>query len=215
MIQLRQLLLIAAACLQGCGGSSPEQTTATVVVPPIPRNLPICQPGEDTAVITGTVAGETEKSYFQNPFYVHPDSKRVEVSYQWTDVNPGPSTGSDPNDTTVMDLAVWDQRGYKDASGFRGWSGDRQGRIDRAQAAVFIEKGTAERGYSAGPIESGVWYAEIGVAIASNNGAEYEIRLDCFDTDSVDPVAADPVDPDFVANPNPGWYHGDFHMVTA
>jgi hypothetical protein len=205
-------LFAALALLNGCGGMSPEAPAELVASLPIPSDLKVCQPGEDTVVITGTVAGEVAKSYFQNPFYVHPDSKRVEVSYQWSDVNPKASTGTDPNDTTVMDLAVWDQRGYKDAAGFRGWSGDRQGRIDRSQAPVFIEKGTAERGYTAGPIEAGTWYAEIGVAIASNNGAEYEIRLDCFDTDSVDLVVADPVDPNFVANANSGWYHGDFHM---
>lgn len=205
-------LLAATAALGGCGGSSPDEAGNPLASLPIPQGLKICQPGEDTVVITGQVAGEVAKTYFQNPFYVHPDSKRVEVSYQWTDINPSQSTGTDPNDTTVMDLAVWDQRGYKDAAGFRGWSGDRQGRIDRSQAPVFIEKGAAERGYTAGPVEAGTWYAEIGVAIASNNGAEYEIRVDCYDTDSVDPVAPDPVDPNFVANPNPGWYHGDFHM---
>lgn len=211
-IQRYVYLATAAAILTGCGGASPDPTTQLPASLPNPAGLKICQPGENTVVLTGEVAGATAKSYFQNPFFVHPNTKRVEVSYQWSDINPSPSTGSDPNDTTVMDLAVWDQRGYKSAAGFRGWSGDRQGRIDRSQAAVFIEKGTAERGYTAGVIEAGVWYAEIGVAIASNNGAAYEIRLDCFDTDSIEPVAADPVDPDFVANPNAGWYHGDFHM---
>lgn len=202
-------LLFVAALLIACHGgssSSPKTTPAPAIT------ATSCPLDGEAISITGSIAGGTAKEYFVIPVDIPSGTQRIEFLYGWEEINPLPSTGIDPNDSTVLDLGWWDQHGYRDPAGFRGWSGSRQARLDQGQQPGFIEAAQAERGYTAGVIKPGVWFAEIGVAITSRNGANYQLQIQCVSQGSGAAVAADPVDPNHIANANPGWYHGDFHM---
>ncbi len=193
------LLLLLAAC-----GSS--DNGAGVSVPPPGQAL--CAPGQAPLEFAGTVATADAKTYRLMPFTVLAGTGRVEVAYQWTDAPGLPST---PLTATTLDLGLWDSAGYRSPQGFRGWSGSRQGRLDRDQAPVFVEATRAERGYVPGNIVPGIWYAELGIAAVAPQGASYLLRIECEAAVSGSP-ANDPVDRSHVARVVPGWYHGDFHM---
>ena len=139
-----------------------------------------------------------------------PGPERVSVAYTWADNSGPPET---PLTQTVLDLGLWDADGYRSATGFRGWSGSRQGRIHADQAPVEVTARTASRGYTAGPIEAGTWHVELGIAAVAPQGASWrvEVTLEC-DIATIPRAVPDPVDPRHVARHAPGWYHGDFHM---
>ncbi len=198
-------LLVAVAAgslLIACDRSSPMDAAVS------PDVAPACGPGMPALVFTGSALPADARTYHLQPFAVVPGTGRVEVAYGWSD-RPGlPST---PLTATTLDLGLWDQDGYRTPAGFRGWSGSRQGRIDRDQAPVFVEAARAERGYVPGPIESGVWYAELGFAALAPQGADWTLRVECK-TGSGGRAVDDPVEGGHVARVVPGWYHGDFHM---
>ncbi len=194
-------LLLLAACGSGDngagdagGGPPPEQA--------------LCAPGLSPLEFAGTVTAADAKTYRLLPFAVADGTGRVELAYQWADAPGLPST---PLTATTLDLGLWDNAGYRTPRGFRGWSGSRQGRLDRDQAPVFVEATRAERGYVPGVIEPGTWYAELGIAAVAPQGASYLLRIECK-TAIAGSAADDPVDRGHVARVVPGWYHGDFHM---
>jgi hypothetical protein len=151
------------------------------------------------------------KTYRLFPFTVGAPTGRVEVSYRWAE-NSGNPPGN-PLTATTLDLGLWDEDGYRQAEGFRGWGGSRQGRIDRDQAPSFVQEDSADRGYVAGRVNPGVWTAELGIAAVAPNGADYLVRVECrLASSNNGPLAHDPVDPSHVARPTAGWYLGDFHM---
>jgi hypothetical protein len=159
--------------------------------------------------ITGSAASSDSKTYRALPFTVNAGTGRIEVSYGWTDHAGPPGT---PAAATTFDLGLWDEHGYRDQAGFRGWSGSRQGRLDQDHGPVYIEATRAERGYTPGPIHPGTWYVDLGIASVNTQGADWVVQVrQC-------PLAAgaapddDPVDALHVASAQPGWYHSDFHM---
>ncbi len=164
---------------------------------------PACEPDGPDVVITGTVFPGDSKSYRLLPFEVRPDTARLEVEYQYGALRP--ALPENPITKTMLDLGLWDQRGYHDAAGFRGWSGSRHD-------DVFVEAGRASRGYRPGPVEPGTWYVELGLAAVGPTGAEWTVRVRAIRGPPGQAPVQRPVDPDHVANPDPGWYHGDFHM---
>ncbi|MGH9246212.1 MAG: CehA/McbA family metallohydrolase [Acidimicrobiales bacterium] len=171
---------------------------------------PLCMPGGPPVTFSGEVAASQARSYIVRPFEVAPGTTRVDVTYDWADKPPAlPPT---PLTQTVFDLGLWDNHGYRAAQGFRGWSGSRAGRVAAGQPPVFIQQDIAQRGYLPGTIEPGVWWVEIGVAAVGPTGAIWTAAVTCTDPDVGTPFTPDPVDPDHVARPDPGWYHGDFHM---
>ncbi len=105
----------------------------------------------------------------------------------------------------MFDLGLWDENGYRSASGFRGWSGSRH-------KSVILEACRATRCYRAGPINAGVWYAELGLAAVAPTGAEWTVSVRARRVPRTKPRQFDPVDPKYVANAERRWYHGDFHM---
>jgi len=193
------LALAGLAALAACGGGG----SATTALPKAD-----CAPGRPALDLGGSVSTADAKSYRELPFVVGAGTGRVELSYTWQEKSPLPST---PFTATTLDLGLWDQRGYRNPAGFRGWSGSRQGRIDRQQAPVFVEASQAERGYVPGPIEPGTWHADLGIAAVGAAGADWQLRIECKATGGTTP-ADDPVDRQHVARHAAGWYHGDFHM---
>ncbi len=196
-------VFLSLALLSACGSSEVPAESSNP-----PAGVPLCAPGVPALSFTGSVAAADAKTYHLQPFTVAPGTGRVELAYGWVEKPGLPAT---PLTATTLDLGLWDQRGYRTPQGFRGWSGSRQGRIDRAQAPVYVEAGAAERGYVPGAIGSGTWFAEIGIAAVSPQGAEWQLQIECKTGGSRE-LAADPVDGRHVARMVPGWYHGDFHM---
>lgn len=201
-------IVVLTALLAACGDSGmPGDDPLTVL--PLPKAA--CAPGNEPLSITGTAGSAQLKTYLMQPFSVAPGTGRVELSYQWTEKPGNPPSNSLSNST--LDLGLWDQHGYRKAEGFRGWGGSRQGRIDQMQAPVFVQEDSADRGFMPGRIEPGTWYAELGFAAISPQGADWRLKIECKTASSNNgALPADPVDKNHVANFAPGWYHGDFHM---
>jgi hypothetical protein len=181
--------------LAACGSSAP---------PP-----GVCAPGAEALELTGEVLPADAKTYRMLPFRVHPDTARVELSYQWTEKDGAPVT---PLSATTLDLGLWDQRGYRSQDAFRGWGGSRQGRIDQGDPPIFVQADSADRGFTPGEVRPGLWHAELGIAAVSPQGADYVVRVQCRAAAREPLPVADGVDAAHVANAAPGWYYGDFHM---
>lgn len=158
----------------------------------------------------GIVNPGDEKQYRLIAIDVPPGANGIEFGYGWSDRLDPLST---PLTQTVLDLGAWDADGYRNPAGFRGWSGSRQGKLHEGQPPIFITAGGADRGYLPGPIEPGTWHIELGFAAVGPAGADWYVegRIHC-DAISIPRPPPDPVDPEHVANPSPGWYRGDFHM---
>ncbi len=164
---------------------------------------PACQPDGPDIVLQGSVFPGDSRTYLLLPFEVRPGTSRVEVEYSVEPLKP--TLPANPLTKTVLDLAVWDEQGYRNPDGFRGWSGSRHPK-------VFLEAGRATRCYRAGPINPGVWYAELGIAAVGPTGAEWTVRVRARSVPATGTRTPDPVEPDHVARNEAGWYHGDFHM---
>jgi hypothetical protein len=160
--------------------------------------------------VTAADAGPDAPRYLLQAFEVAAGTTRIEATYQWADDQPAPP-GS-PLTQTVLDLGLWDADGYRSPAGFRGWSGSRLGRS--GQPPVFVQPDTAARGYVPGVIEPGTWHLEIGVGSVTPSplGASWTATVTCTAPAVGAPFVAQPVDRDHVADPGPGWFHGDFHM---
>ena len=177
---------------------------------------PTCAPGGPPVSFAGHVtAADTAPEaprYLLEPFAVAAGTTRVEVTYDWADDEPAPP-GS-PLTQTVFDLGLWDEDGYRSPDGFRGWSGSRVGRVSTGQPPAFVQPDVAQRGYVPGPIGPGTWYVEIGVAAVTPSpaGASWTATVTCSAPAVGAPFVTRPVDPTHVADPDAGWYHGDFHM---
>ena len=196
------------------GAASLAGALAATVTMPVPATASlVCEPGGPVVRHEGRVTSADARSYRVLPFDVVAGTTRVEVAYGWQDdaVGPGriPST---PITQTVFDLGLWDEDGYRSAAGFRGWSGSRQGKAHENQAPVYVQADKAERGYLAGPVDPGRWWADLGIAAVGPTGAQWWVEARCLAPVTGAPAVAQPVDPSHVANPNPGWYFGDFHM---
>lgn len=159
--------------------------------------------------ISGTAESSDSKTYKALPFEVLPGTGRIEVSYGWTDHQGPPGT---PAAATTFDLGLWDEHGYRNQQGFRGWSGSRQGRLDQDHGPVYIEATRAERGYTPGRINPGTWYVDLGIASVNSQGADWRVEIRQCPLAGGGTPADDPVDPLHVASSQPGWYHSDFHM---
>jgi hypothetical protein len=163
--------------------------------------VPSCGPGK-AVTIRGRIGPGRENDYLLLPFKVRPKTTRVEVGYRWE----GRGVGD-----TVLDLGLWDEDGYRAVKGFRGWSGDRHGNLERGDLPIFVQANRATRNYSPGIVKPGRWHVELGVGAISSEGATYRVQVRCRAAKAGRPPKPDPVDPDHLANPEPGWYHGDFH----
>lgn len=188
-------LPVAAALLAGCGNSDPPAAGGCA--------------GSPAVELSGTAASGDSKTYKALPFTVNAGTGRIEVSYGWTD-HPGPA--GTPAAATTFDLGLWDEHGYRNQAGFRGWSGSRQGRLDQDHGPVYLEATRADRGYTPGPIHPGTWYVDLGIASVNSQGADWVVQIRQCPLAAAPAPADDPVDPLHVASSAPGWYHSDFHM---
>ena len=191
-----RLLLSLIFLLSACSNSSPSAVPKT------------CAPGQGPIELTGSAASSEAKTYRMLPFEVSAGTGRVELSYRWTEKSGPPPS---PATATTLDLGLWDEKGYRNQAAFRGWGGSRQGRIDQNKPPIFVQADAADRGFTPGTVNPGIWYAELGIAAVSPQGADWLLRIECKSAGGV-PPAADPVDAGHVARAGPAWYHSDFHM---
>lgn len=175
-----------------------------------PADVPACVPGGDTIILEGLVAPEEAKTYRYLPFEVAAGTTRVEVAYDWGDQDP--VLAQEPQNQTVVDLGLWDADGLSGADAFRGWGGSRQGVISRDLPPVWVQADSADRGFTPGPVEPGTWHVELGFGNVNRGGGTWRVEVTCLDPAVGDPPQFEPVDADHVADPEPGWFHGDFHM---
>ncbi len=164
---------------------------------------PVARPDGPPVVIRGTALPADERTYLTLPFEVAAGTTRVEVDYKWKPLPP--ALPDNPVTKTVLDLGLWDEKGYRSHEGFRGWSGSRA-------PTIFVQADCAERGYRPGPVNPGVWYAELGLAAIGPTGADWTVTVRARTVPVGSPPVAKRVDRDHVARDEPGWYHGDFHM---
>ena len=169
---------------------------------------PACAAGGDPVVLAGELPESAAETYTLLPVDVADGTTRVEVGYEWTDVEPS----ADGDTRSVLDLGIWDADGTEGPEAFRGWSGSRQGLTGRGQDPVFITAAAAERGYVPGPIEPGRWSVELGAGFIAPGGVSYEVTVTCDDADEGPPAERDPVDPEAVVRDEADWYAGDFHL---
>lgn len=172
---------------------------------------PVCgTPGQPLVLEPDTpLTVNLEKTYVLEPFRIPATGGPYELSiaYTWS-----------PLETTVIDLGLWDPDGVRTPDGFRGWSGSREGRSHEQQAPVQVSPYTATRGYLPGPVDPGVWNVELGLAdLPDDDVATYRVEVTCtpesaYAGEPRTPFADQPVEPGHVADPEPGWYFGDFHV---
>lgn len=167
---------------------------------------PMCRPGGKLLRLSGSLGPAAENTYKLVPFRVGRGTTRVELSYAWDD-----RSGNDA--LTVLDLGLWDEDGAFKYGGFRGWSGNRHGNFENPEhEPVLVQRDRATRNYNPGKVRPGVWRVELGVGAIGPEGATWKIRLRCRRVPVGPAPQPDRVDPAHVADPDPGWYHGDFHM---
>jgi len=194
------------ACSSPGQDTSPNSNLADGTV--LPKAEGLCAPGEPALELSGNVSREQQKTYILQPFEVAAGSQRVEVAYTWGDSG----SGNTPVTQTVFDLGLWDENGFRNDAGFRGWSGSRQGRIHADQDPVFVQSDAADRSFEPGPINPGEWAVELGVAAVAPDGANWQLVIECKGVGGGATPVDDPVDPNHVANASAGWYQADFHM---
>lgn len=170
----------------------------------------VCAAGRDPVVLEGEFAESAAETYTLLPVDVAEGTTRVEVGYEWHDVEP--NEDPEEGDRSVLDLGIWDADGTTGPDAFRGWSGSRQGLTARGQDPVFISAHAAERGYVPGPVEPGTWHVELGAGFVAPGGVSYEVTVTCTDADEGAAAERDPVDPEAVVSAEPGWYAGDLHL---
>lgn len=198
---MRRPLLLGPAL----GAAAALAAVLTAVGPPSgasprPRSAEPSACGDRVTVLRGTAGPDREKGYELVPFRVPPGTARIEVGYTWTPVDAG-----------TVDLGVWDQHGTSGPSAFRSWAGSRQGRIDTGTAPLVIAPDRDERTVVARPVEPGVWHVELGLA-AVEAPLEWRVEVRCVPGPAPTALRPDPVDPNVVVRPDPGWYAADFHL---
>jgi Ca2+-binding RTX toxin-like protein len=177
-------------------------------------------------VITGAFDRSVQGSYVAVPFDVTPGTDAVRVKYCFD--QPAVSDPQGLNRHTI-DLGLYEPEqngnGVPDEPEFRGWGGSSrrdvtlspEGTIDPDPNPVATQKTTV--GFLPGPIPAGEWSAELGVAAVADElpvedgVVQWRIEVDLID----DPAFADePYQPvayqGAPADPDPGWYAGDFHV---
>lgn len=183
---------------------------------------------EPDLVITGSFGRELEGGYVMLPFQVPAATDALRVKYCHDQPLLTTVPGTDQVNKHTLDMGIYgprqgDRLWAEDE--FRGWGGSSrkdvtispEGTIDPDPAPVATSETTV--GYRPGPVEPGEWAVELGVAaigqetLAEDGEVAWRVEIDLID----DPAFADePYEPvaydEAPANPNPGWYAGDFHV---
>ena len=183
--------------------------------------------------ITGTFSDDLEGGLVYLPFEVPQGTTAVRVRY-CHDQPELQLPGQVPNAPKhTLDLGLYEagDGGLWDMGEFRGWAGSSVRDVTVSPNgfspdAVYEEdpdrhrQGFTTRGYEPGPIPAGQWAVELGVAgvVSQSEGdatgeVQFRVQID-FSNDAL--WASRPYEPapyrSKPANPNPGWYAGDFHV---
>ncbi|HYU61481.1 MAG TPA: CehA/McbA family metallohydrolase [Solirubrobacterales bacterium] len=206
---------------------------ALAAAPPAAATAPACAadamlPNRDY-VFQGDFGPELQGSYVMLPFDVPAGTDAVRVKYCHDQpLIPDPQ-GLNAH---TIDMGIYDARSSPgdlwDEDEFRGWGGSSrpdttispEGLIsttDPAPSPVGTDKTTV--GYLPGPIPEGQWAVELGVAavgqeaLSQDGKVNWRVEVDLIDDPSYSDEPYQPVPYDTApANPNPGWYAGDFHV---
>jgi hypothetical protein len=182
-------------------------------------------------VITGEFDTSLERGYVMLPFDVPSGTTAVRVRY----CHDQPEAPTNAQIRHVLDLGLWDARpapGVQWAEPqFRGWGGSshpdvtvsRNGFSSEAEYLAnprLHRQGHTTRGFRPGPIPTGEWAVELGVAaVASQSEGDsdgrvawrVEIDISSDPLWEAQPYAPAPYD-EAPAREQPGWYAGDFHV---
>lgn len=192
-----------------------------LAVPPVARaELPPCagDNGAPDRVVTGTFDKSLQGAYVLVPFDVPAGSTsvRVKICHDQPEL-PLSAPGVPYSVKHTLDLGVYQTLGadgFYDEDEFRGWGGS-----SRPNVLITPEDSTTV-GYKPGPTTAGTWAAEIGVAAVAGltegdggNGVEWRLEIFTNDApaDADEPWTPAPYDAT-PANPNAGWFKGDFHV---
>lgn len=126
---------------------------------------------DETIRFEGHVTPEQvrQSPFLYLPFPVPPGTRRLHVSYRYSDPVTAPF-GMGPGNT--IDIGIFDCRGHGfiEAPGFRGWSGS-------AKPEFFIAPHEATPGYIRGPLFPGQWNILLGFERVQPEGARYEVQV--------------------------------------
>jgi predicted metal-dependent phosphoesterase TrpH len=157
-----------------------------------------------TIELTGHLspADRARSVYRMLPFDVPEGIARLEVSYRFSDDDPGGFMRPTGN---ILDIGLFDARGseFLHAGGFRGWSG-------ATRREFFLAPDEATPGYLPGPIPPGRWQIVLGLHNILPHGCDYyvAVRLYAGESPNLDPLVLPPWT---VLRREPGWYRGDLH----
>ncbi|MDX1511924.1 MAG: CehA/McbA family metallohydrolase, partial [Nitriliruptorales bacterium] len=168
---------------------------------------PTCTSGGETITLSGTAVANEEGTYRLLPFTVAPGTTRIELHYDYGDL-----PGNEPGGDSVVDIGLWDDDGIEGPAAFRGWGGSHHGVKHKDRPPIWIQADSAHRGFGGGAVTPGTWHAEVGFGNVAADGTWFAVEVTCLDPVVGSEPSPDPVDPSWIANPEPGWYHGDFHM---
>jgi hypothetical protein len=163
-------------------------------------------------VVTGRFETNREGAYVLVPFAVPSGATRVQLRLCYDQ----PDTPLNARIKHTLDLGVYEPTsdGFFDTQEFRGWGGS-----SRPEVVLTPEESTTV-GFDPGPLPSGEWAAEIGVAAVAaqtegdlDGGVEWRLEIYLTDDpeDADEPYVPAPYD-DTPAKTGPGWYKGDFHV---
>ncbi len=126
---------------------------------------------EQTARFQGHIPPEQFRRtrYFYLPFPVPPRTRRLHVSYSYSEPVTAPF-GLGPGST--VDIGIFDSRGrdFIETPGFRGWSG-------ASRREFFIAPHEATPGYIRGPLFPGEWNIMLGLDRIDPEGVSYDVNV--------------------------------------
>ena len=180
-------------------------------------------------VITGGFGVAVEGSYVMLPFDVPAGTDAIRVKYCHDQPLLTRVPGTDQVNEHTVDMGVYgprsDSEDVWDEDEFRGWGGSSrkdvtlspEGSIDPDPAPVATTETTV--GYRPGPVETGEWAVELGVAavgeelVTEDGEVDWRVEIDLIDDPEFadDPYEAVAYD-ETPAIATPGWYAGDFHV---
>jgi propanol-preferring alcohol dehydrogenase len=227
MSSLHRFAALSFAALLAAGSAS---AVAPGSIPVGPNSVGPCSGAAitPTIVLQGQFPVALMGSYVMVPFEVPPGTTQVRVKYCWE-----PPDGAGKPAHTV-DLGVWQARDGDAPWGepqFRGWGGSSHPDVAISAQGFSTEEeyladpkgyvpGRTTRGFLPGPIPSGTWAVELGVAavVSQAEGDEdgltdwrVEIELSSDPAFAADPYVPAPYD-STPASADPGWYAGDLHV---
>ncbi len=157
-----------------------------------------------TIEMAGHVSADDRSAsvYRMLPFEVPPGMARLEVSYSFSDDDPGGFMRSAGN---ILDIGLFDARGseFLRPRGFRGWSG-------AVRREFFVAHEEATPGYLPGPLPPGRWQVVLGLHRILPQGCDYRVTVRLYAGEAVNPRPV-VLPPWPVLRREPGWYRGDLH----